>query len=157
MNEFIQGRLVDLILALIVSVLTAYITVKLSMKQFYSKKWWEKKAEAYSHIIENLSRLQYYFGEWLDAEFNMKQLSKEEGEKLSKEYREAKECVIKAASIGAYIVSDKTAVTLTELLHELQKSRTETDFISYLDKDYGLVKDCIAKVREYARVDLQKE
>ena len=54
------------ILVVIASVITTYVTVKLSIKQFYSTRWWEKQAEAYSHIIEHLSYLQYYFGERLD-------------------------------------------------------------------------------------------
>jgi uncharacterized membrane protein YkgB len=157
MNEFIQGITVALIPALAVSILTAYITVKLSMKQFYSQKWWEKKAEAYSHIIENLSYFQYFFDERLDAEFNMKHLSDEEEKKLSEKYKQTKEYIAKAAAIGAYIVSDKTAIALKELLHEFDKSYSEVDFISYLDRNNGLVRECIAKIKEYAKADLSKQ
>jgi len=57
MSEFIQDISKYLIPALFVSIITAVVTVKLSIKQFYSQRWWEKKAEAYSHIIENLSYL----------------------------------------------------------------------------------------------------
>jgi len=63
MSEFARDIFIYLISALIVSIITAYLTVKFSIKQFYSQKWWEKKAEAYSNIIEKLSYLQYYFGE----------------------------------------------------------------------------------------------
>lgn len=157
MNNFIQGVLVALIPALAVSILTAYITVKLSMKQFYSQKWWEKKAEAYSYIIENLSYLQYFFGEQLNVEFNMRHLSDEDNKKLSEEYKQAKEYITKAAAIGAYIVSDKTAVALSELLHAIKKSDDEVDFVSYLDRNYGLVRECITKIKEYAKADLLKE
>lgn len=69
----------------VVTAITAYITIRCSLKQFFSQRWWEKKVEAYSNIIEHLSYLQYYFGEWFD----------EDEERLSKGYRHARESVKK--------------------------------------------------------------
>lgn len=62
MDNFLQGFLIALMPAFLVSVITAYITVRLSVKQFSSQRWWEKKAEAYSHIIERSSELLYCSG-----------------------------------------------------------------------------------------------
>lgn len=67
MTEFTQGifiALIPSIIIAIIAIIAPFVTVKLSLKLFYSEKWWEKKAEAYSHIVEHLSYLQYYFGEW---------------------------------------------------------------------------------------------
>ena len=55
MSEITQGILIALIPALVVSIITAYVTVRLSIRQFYSQRWWDKKAEAYSQILEHLS------------------------------------------------------------------------------------------------------
>jgi len=154
MSEFTQGILTALIPALIVSFITAYITVKFSMRQFYSQRWWEKKAEAYSHIIERLSYLQYCFGEWFDEGVGMKELRDKEREKLSEGYDQAREAITKAAAIGTYIVSDETATALAKLLSELEKSVSYQDWISDIDKAYGLIKECIIKIREYAKADL---
>jgi len=156
MSEFTQGIFTALIPALIVSIITAYVTVKLSMKQFYSERWWEKKAEAYSHIIEHLSYLQYYFGEWFSESLHEKELTDKHKEKLSEGYRQAKESITKAAAIGAYIVSDDTATALTKLLSELEKEDPEGDWVGDIDRYYGSVKECIAKIKEYAKVDLLK-
>ncbi len=155
MSEFVQGILTALIPAIIVTIITALLTVKLSIRQFYSQRWWEKKAEAYSHIIEHLSYLQYYFGEWFSEGIGEKNLSNKDKEKLLEDYRRARESITKAAAIGAYIVSDDTATALANLLHELEKKEDPTgNWIKDVDRCYGSVKECIAKIREYAKTDL---
>ena len=157
MSEFTQGIFTALIPALIVSIITAYVTVKLSIKQFYSQRWWEKKAEAYSHIIEHLSYLQYYFGEWFNEGVGIKKLGEKDTERLSEGYRKARESITKAAAIGAYIISDDTATALVKLLRELEKEDPRGNWVGDIDRCYGSVKECITKIREYAKVDLLKK
>ena len=156
MSEFIQDISKYLIPALFVSIITAIVTVKLSIKQFYSQRWWEKKAEAYSHIIENLSYLQYYFSEWFDEEIGIKRMRDKDKEKLSECYEKARESITKAAAIGAYIVSDATVVALTKLLRELEKEDLSGNWVDNINRYHASVKECIEKIREYAKVDLQK-
>jgi len=154
MSEFTQGILTALIPALIVSIITAYVTVKFSMGQFYSQRWWEKKVEAYSRIIEHLSYLRYCFGEWFDEGVGVTSLRDKEREKLSEGYGQARESITKAAAIGAYIVSDETATALAKLLHELEKRDPDGDWLSDIDRTYHSIEEYITKIREYARVDL---
>ena len=157
MNELTQGILWSLGLALIVSVTTAYITVKLSVKQFYSQRLWEKKAEAYSHIMEHLSYLQYNFGEWADELVGLSTLSKEQQRKLSEGYLQSKEAITKAAAIGAYVVSDTTTAALAELLRELSKEDPSGNWFADNDRYYGAVKQCIRIIREDAKVALSNK
>ena len=155
MKEFLQG-MVSLIPGVIISIITAYVTVQLSMKQFYFQKWWEKKAEAYSHIIEQLSYLQYCFGEWFNDGVYIRELDDRDKEKLLEGYKQAKESITKATAIAAYIVSDNTVTTLEKLLRDLEIAEEKTDFVGTMDRQYGLIKECITKVKGYARIDLHK-
>ena len=82
MSEFTQGILVALVPSMIVSIFTAYVTVRLSMRQFYSQRWWEKRAEAYSQIIEHLTFLQFYYGEWISEEMDGKVVSDADKERF---------------------------------------------------------------------------
>lgn len=155
MNEFVQG-IIALIPGVVISVITAYVTVQLSMKQFYSQKWWEKKTEAYSNIIEHLSYLQYYFEEWFANGIHEKELSSCDKERLSKGYSQARESIIKAFAIGAFIVSDKTTAALETLLRELEKEDQKGDWVGDINRCYGSVKECIAKIRKHAEKELIK-
>src|SRR6266540_2058674 len=50
----------SLIPGIIIAVATAIVTVKLSLRQFRSERWWERKAEVYSRILEALYHLERY-------------------------------------------------------------------------------------------------
>lgn len=151
MSRFVQDIIIALIPAVILSII-AYLTVR----QFYSQRWWEKKVEAYSHIIEHLSYLQYYLGEWFDEGIGEKKLGDEDKKRLSEGYRQAREFITKAAAIGIYIVSDDTSSTLEKLLHELEKKDSKGDWVGDINRCYASVKECIEKIREYAKIDLKR-
>ena len=55
----------DLFTSILVAVVVAVITVRLSMKSFVSQRWWERKAEAYSKIMEQLSYCEHYESTYL--------------------------------------------------------------------------------------------
>lgn len=154
MNEFTLGILTAIIPALFVSIITAIITVNLSMKQFYSQRWWEKKAEAYSTIIEHLSYLQIYFDAYLENAYNYKIIDKKHEEKLSSNYQQATETLKKSVAIGAYIISDEATITLKKLMVDLEKEDPDGNWVEDFDNYYDLVKKCIAKTKEIAKKDL---
>ncbi|GAG81179.1 unnamed protein product, partial [marine sediment metagenome] len=59
MTEFIQRIIISLITAISI-LIVACKTVKWSLKQFYSEKWWERKERAYTEIIDALYDLLQY-------------------------------------------------------------------------------------------------
>ena len=126
---------------------------KMELERFYSQRWWEKKEEAYSHIIEQLSYLQYYYGEWLDTLERGVDSDRLQG-RLAEDYRQAEEEVGKVTAAGAHIISDEAAVALNELWRALARVYLPDNMYGEFDERYGLVKQCIARVRECARVDL---
>ncbi len=165
MNEFTHGILAVLVPGVIISFFTAYVTVKLSIKQFHSEKWWEEKAKAYSYIIEHLTYIQYYFGEWearaikIDSQGTVPvTVSNMDMGRLSKDYWQARKSLSKAAAAGAYIVSDDTAIALLELLEKIDRyyvQDTPSIFgIEDIGKGCESVKECIVKIRGYAKRDL---
>jgi hypothetical protein len=159
MSEFLQGLLLALIPSIIVSVLTAYVTVKLSIRQFYSEKWWEKKAEAYSNIIEQLSYLQYYLERWYSDEIGERLLREEAKAKIWEEYERVELELKKVAAAGAYIVSDNTAIALKDVISVFNQPGYRYDsknWVEEMNKDYVTVKECITKIRGYAKEDLHK-
>ena len=154
MNEFTRGLLTALIPGLFISVVAAYCTSIWAIRQFRSQKWWELKAEAYSQIIARLVGLQYCLGQSYDLFVLHKELDARSRQELDEESLQAHKYLTKAAAAGAYIVSDDTAAALEELLRKLDK--THPDVVQQIDMHYGAVKQCVARIREYAKEDLHK-
>ena len=147
MHDYTQ----NFIMPLAIAVITSYLTVKLSIRQFCSQKWWEKKSEAYSHIIEQLSRLKYFFREWSGTIEESKKLGLEFQKKLHEEYMEAEKEIIKAAASGSYIISEEGTNALEKLLTELAQKDQLKDVLDNHDS----VKNCITEIRKFARKDLK--
>jgi len=97
-----------------------------------------------------------YYRKFILFTVGIKRTRDKDKEKLSECYEKARESIIKAAAIGAYIVSDATVVALTKLLRELEKEDLNGNWVDDINRNYASVKECIEKIREYAKMDLQK-
>jgi len=49
--------LTKLLPGLLIAVVTAIVTIHLSIKRFHSERWWERKADSYSRIVESLHQM----------------------------------------------------------------------------------------------------
>jgi len=154
MNELVKGILIGLIPALVVSVTTAIITVRLSLKQFHSQRWWEKRAEAYSKIMEQLSYLVYYHQEWIDEDLGLSKMSGDKKQELWERYSKIKEELTRVAAMGSYIVSENTSAAVEDLLKEFSRTDSEPDFGNMLGNRYTSVQKCIGIVRDDAKNSL---
>jgi hypothetical protein len=156
MSELLQGILIALLPALAVSIITAYIAVRLSLKQFYSQRWWDKKAEAYSLILEHLSYLKYYYGEWIDELQLDITMSEDHQKRLNDGYQQSKESIIKAAAIGEFIISETAGQAVAKLLSELTNLHFEADLNTIVERSYAAAGECIKTVKEEAKEALSK-
>ena len=147
--------IVSLAINLIGVLLAPWLAVKRSLKQFRSTRWWEKQAEAYSEIMEQLRTLQYALGRWCDESSHLIDLSKSEKETLNKKFVEAREVLEKSAAAGAYLISEEASNALTILIKELNKTNARGDWLSDLDRHYEAVKQCITEMIRHSREDLQ--
>lgn len=154
MDELVKGMLIALIPALVVSVVTAIITVRLSLSQFHSERWWDKRAEAYSQIMEQLSYLIYYHQAWMDEDLGLSKMSGNKKLELQKRYNKTWEDLTRVAAMGSYIVSADTSAAVEDLLKKSGKTDMEPDFWNMLWNRYTAVQKCIDIVRDDAKKSL---
>lgn len=142
---------------ILISIVTSFITVRLSMKQFYTQKWWERKADTYSKIIEELSYLQYYFGELFDEGIQIKKINSDVHEELWKNFSNSKQQIFKIYASGAFIISEKSTKALEELVKNIEQESSNGDYVGDFDRWYGAVKKCIQIIRDEAKKELKKK
>ena len=158
MSEFTQSIITALIPAIIISgvtALVAYFTIKRSMKHFYSQRWWERKADAYSKIIETLTDLELCYREEIDQLTYEERFTDNDKERLRESFRKAQQSITKDAIIGAYIISDDTAKTLSILLSGLKEEDSKGDWTKDLIKHYELVSKSIEEIKKHSKKDLR--
>ena len=154
MQEIIVAVIPALIIAG-VTALVAYFTITHSIRQFYSQRWWERKADAYSKIIETLTDLEHCHIEEMDQLTNEERFTDNDKEKLRESFRRAHESISKAAIIGAYIISEDTAKTLSKLMYVLEKEDPKGDWTKDLLEHYELVRKSIEEIKRHAKKDLR--
>ena len=148
--------IVDIIRSAIIIVVASWITVKLALRRFYTEKWWERKAQAYSEIIGSLAKMRVCFDKWEEELFEHKKTSPEARKRVSEEYASAKRVIENAVAVGSFIVSEEAAEVLGSFLKELQKEDIQGNWLKDLDRHHGEVIKCIARLREIAKRELSK-
>jgi hypothetical protein len=154
-----------LLSGLFVAAVTSILTVRLALWRFHSEKWWERKAELYSRLMEVLFDMHSYNRQWLeDLEEYMfseqgsaqTEEQKKHLESLLSRHQKAEDEVHKIVVIGAFIVSDAVADDLMQL--RKAHAEAEAEFLDdpheSAEKSFKAVEDCLARVREHAKEDL---
>ena len=98
--------LITSLLAFIAAIIAAIVTIyNARFQRFTKQRVWDKKAEAYSNIIESLSSLVYYYETLYDAEFQGRRLSEDRISEIDAYWKKAHSDIKKATSVGSFLIS----------------------------------------------------
>lgn len=149
--------------SLVVAVVTAILTVQLSLRRFQAERWWERKVDAYSRIIEALHHVIAFTWMNLEQIHENAYFSQEDEAEIKSSYSKAQRDLHLAIDLGAYIISDEVAKILTELRSSPKKEdKDEQDeenpgyeHLKMLESDFDRYPKALAKIRVLARRDLK--
>jgi len=148
MDEFIKG-----VIVIVTTIVIAYITTRLTTIEHCTQKWWERKAEAYSDLIEQLFSLQDYYrklyNEWaFYANTNENDEKKREEQANNAIYK-----LRKAATTGAFIISEDAANLIKELQNKLSSIDNKPLHEQY-EESSGMIGKYIERIKASARIHL---
>jgi hypothetical protein len=92
--------LITLLPSLVVAVFTSIVTVQLALRRFHAERWWERKTDAYSRIVEALNVVMGYWYARLQEERTGQTLGAEPKQRLSDDYDRAARELEKAVLPG---------------------------------------------------------
>lgn len=137
-----------------VAVITAFLAVKLSLRRFYTERWWERKAETYSRIVEALHKYKRYDQEKFDRE--MEYPSDDDGreEILAHQWAESNAELEKAVDLGAFIVSEEVETIIRNFLSRKIGDPNIEALFEIIETDLVHVEKCLSDVKAAAKKDL---
>jgi hypothetical protein len=148
----------DVIVGLLIAAVSSYITVQLSLRQFYSQRWWERKAKTYSMIIDAFYYQIYSTERYMGYEELGKTLADDRKAELDSISRKGWNVIHKATSIGEFIISQETAKQLEECDKELKvidlKSNKQSLY-EIMDQELDIYNKYIKIIRDCAKRDLK--
>jgi hypothetical protein len=145
----------NLVVGLIIAVISARVTVHFALKRFYLEKWWERKAEAYSSIIEALHHMKNYADHQMAFHERGRELPEDGKKELSEKMRCGIAEIRKRADIGAFVISEEAVVALRTLQKDLDESTNTQDWYEHLDQWLWAVNKCLDSMRSIAKNDLK--
>lgn len=141
--------------AILIAGATSWITVQLSLRQFRAQKWWERKADAYVHILDALHKSKKFSDEHLEAEYKAREVHEERDIELRKLAKESREEILRAVDVGAFLLCDEAMETLNEYERQVDKLHEYKAWYEYIDAANTINHRTLKKLIPIARKDLQ--
>jgi hypothetical protein len=157
---FARGQLmIDLILAIataiVIAVISSWVTAYFSLRRYHSERWWDRKAEAYTAVIEALYNSKAYSDDNLNAEMRGREVSQERHKELRTQSRKANDEIQKAIDIGSFLLSEEAMKRLKRYKKEGNRASEERTWFEYLDADSAATGSCLKDMVEIAGRDLR--
>ena len=130
----ITTLLSSLVSGVVIAVISARITVHFALKRFYSEKWWERKMEAYTSIIEALHHVRNHADTNLEFSMRGRDLPGEGDKMLTEKLQAAMEELRKRIDVGSFVIAEDAVFALGTLMKGLDRSTNTNDWIEHLDQ-----------------------
>lgn len=137
-----------------VGVVSALFTTFLARKSFISERWWDRKADAYTRILEALVEMHRYEEAYYKDLTHEAVLSEERKAELTTTFKTAWREVDNAIRLGAFVISQEAHIALTKW-RTAARGVDPQDFFGIVDAEYAATSECITQMREIGRTDLQ--
>lgn len=139
--------------ALVVALLSAWVTVQLAYRRFRKEKWWERKFDTYDRVIDALYRTKEVWDNDLTAAARGSNLSEEEQESQFAQYDHAKRDIERAVALGEYVLGTAARIRLKEYRRRITRTAGE-DWLQSLLDSADATSECLDDLIQLARQDL---
>ena len=137
------------------------VVALLGLRIYRRQRWWERKVEAYSRIIEAIYDCGSCTATW--ADIPQKPLNTDKVQEMLKGFKAAEDELNKQASIGAYVISNEAAAALLDFARKIQKIRLnkfegdDAALYESLKTEAQFYKEALETLRVLAKRDLNVE
>lgn len=145
---------VNLLVGVLVALLTSWLTVKFALHRFQSEKWFERRVEAYTKVIEALHFMKHCTERQLRAAERGTDLPEEIENELVSAYRKGLADLRRLTDMGALLFSPEAVEVLDTLNAELFAATDEQSWWEHLDAEGAAISKCLARLRPIAKRDL---
>lgn len=135
-----------------VAFLAAHLAAHTTLKRFYKERMWERKANAYTTILEALHLSQEWYGKHFDAAITRRELTEEYAKRLTEQSATARAQMMRAIEGQTWLLSPEVNVIIEKMDGKLDSQYTSWE--EDLDHGWAAVRDAREAITKLARVDL---
>jgi hypothetical protein len=146
--------LANVLLGVPVALLTAWFTVKFALRRFQSEKWFERRVDAYTKVIEALHFMRHCTERQLRAAERGTDMPKDIEDELITSHRKGLADLRRLTDMGALLFSSEAIEILDTLNNELLAATDAQSWWEHLDAEAAAISKCLAALRPIAKRDL---
>ena len=146
--------IVNLVVNVPIVLLTSWLTVWFALRRFQSEKWFERRIEVYTKVIEALHYMKNCTERQLLSASRGTEMPKDIEEELVASYCKGLADFRRLTDMGALIFSSEAITVLDTLNTELQAATSEETWWSHLDAESAAISKCLLALRPIAKRDL---
>ena len=142
--------------ALVIALISAWITVQLSQKKFRVERLWDRKVIAYERVIEAFYKSKRFSSEHLAAEMSNCEVPDERDKELRALAKEAHEEIRRTAEIGSFTLSPAALGLISQYEKESADPEWITMWQEHLEHDYTVTDKYLKLFIVEAKRDLEQ-
>ncbi|MGJ8697025.1 MAG: hypothetical protein ACSHYF_11960 [Verrucomicrobiaceae bacterium] len=142
-------------IGLFTAVGAAYLSALWATRRAFQQRWWERKEQAYTEIVEALYAIIRYFDITAEAYLFMTEADHPKKAEFHQAYSEAHWRIERATDIGGFVISDEAASVLQNLRKRPKLSWEENAPWEVYEEESKHFRSALAEVRKLAKRDLQ--
>jgi hypothetical protein len=150
-----QEVAVQILAAFLIAGFSAWITVQLSLRRYRTEKWWERKADAYSSVIEALHNAKTALDQQFEADLEGRELREDRVRFLDDRARAATDEILKITDVGAFLLCDEALSRLVLYQKEARAASHTPDWGQFVDDTIAVTDRCIKDIIRIAKKDLR--
>lgn len=140
--------------SILVTLVTAWITVELALRRFKSEKWFERRLDAYTRIIESLHHMKSATARQIRAEERGIEIPSNAEAELIELYGKGLADLRRLTDMGALVFSSEAIVVLEKLNEDLKAATQEVSWWGHLDMEFEAINKCLKEIGVIAKRDL---
>jgi hypothetical protein len=142
------------IIGLITTIIAAFLSAKWGARQALHQRWWERKEQAYTEIIEALHDLIRY-SSMCAEEYLTNEEEHPKKEEFRAKYSEAYWKIQKMTDIGPFVISNTAANILKDLRNKPKLDWNNNPPWDIYEADCGHYRKALDEIRQCAKKDLK--
>lgn len=151
-----QNLIISLVSGTIIAIVSSYLTSIWTMKKFYTEKWWDRKEQAYTEIINALYDMVRFYEVYKEDYGQDYFISEERATDLRQKYSNGMRKLHRATDLASLYVSDDAANELVKLRNREALDQRSNPSWEVYESEYKYHKQTLDELLIIAKKDLKK-
>ena len=145
---------IKILIQLLLSGAAAFFGAHFALRKFKRERWWERKAEAYTSLIESLHNMRWPSSIHFEAGIEHRDVPEEYSQELWDDFKKARKQVWKITESSSFLISPKIYPVIQEMERGLSSANNADSWFEHLDEQGAAIDTCLKKVKAIGSKDL---